>query len=128
MPLEGARVVDGKAFPCALEPCCKELGLDLTTCIKWIESTRDAIDGQLLQSGALIFRGFPIDTAEDFAALVEALGYPNFEYIGTSGKAVRPNSTWLEYQNYMLWHLSHRPNAPQAIHPSRESFVYLYLR
>ena len=41
--------------------------------------------------GAIMFRGFHIHTAEDFAAFTEALGYPNFAYEGAGGNAVRRN-------------------------------------
>jgi len=41
--------------------------------------------------GAIMFRGFPLHTAEDFAAFTQALGYPNFTYEGSGGNAVRRN-------------------------------------
>ena len=95
--LEGARSVTDSVmnlsyhFPTALEPCTSEVAADLDAALRWARDSRADIDEELVSTGALIFRGFPFDTAEDFAAFTDALGYPNFAYQGAGGNAVRKN-------------------------------------
>src|SRR5205823_8541424 len=43
--------------------------------------------------GAVLFRGFPLATAEDFDAFVAAFGLPNFPYSESLSNAVRVNRT-----------------------------------
>lgn len=93
-PLAGSRAVVDAAlgayqFPTALEPCTPDVATELGAALAWASRSADAIESRLSEVGALIFRGFPFDTAEDFAALTEALGYPNFAYEGAGGNAVR---------------------------------------
>lgn len=40
----------------------------------------DEIEAQLKSSGAVLFRGFPVDSAESFDRFSSAFGYPNFTY------------------------------------------------
>eukprot|EP00968_Pinguiococcus_pyrenoidosus_P024876 scaffold5138_cov251-Pinguiococcus_pyrenoidosus.AAC.13 len=53
----------------------------------FLEKHRRELDRLLTQHGALLFRGFPLPSATDFSAFVEALGYEDFPYVG--GAAVR---------------------------------------
>lgn len=94
--IEGARSVhDAVAgtyqFPTAIEPCTLDVATDVGAALDWVRRSKDAIESRLASTGALVFRGFPLDTAEDFAAFTDALGYPNFAYAGAGGNAVRKN-------------------------------------
>lgn len=68
-PLEGARTLHDSVtgasyhFPTALEPCTCDVATDLHTALEWTRRSRDAIESKLNATGALIFRGFPLDTA-----------------------------------------------------------------
>jgi len=80
------RDVDGVAFPLTLaasEPSQTE-AYDL---IRWIEGRRDEIFDYAEKHGAVLFRGFGVDTPDDFAGVVEAFDLDNMPYIG--GAAVR---------------------------------------
>lgn len=61
--------------------------------VAYIRSNLSALEEQLAKSGALLFRGFPIDTAETFDAFSAAFGYPNFTYQESLSNAVRINFT-----------------------------------
>ena len=63
----------------------------MSAALEGAAAARDAVEASLSEAGALVFRGFPIDAAEDFASFVEALAYPNFSYDGAGGNAVRRN-------------------------------------
>lgn len=94
--MEGARsvhdaVVGTYQFPTAIEPCTVDVATDVSAALEWVRRSKVAIESRLASTGALVFRGFPLDTAEDFAAFTDALGYPNFAYEGAGGNAVRKN-------------------------------------
>ena len=95
-PLDGGRsihddVLGTYQFPTLLEPCTRDVAADLGAALDWAHRSRYDIEARLAATGALVFRGFPIDSAEHFAKFVEALGYPNFAYQGAGGNAVRKN-------------------------------------
>ena len=95
-PLDGGRsihddVLGTYQFPTLLEPCTRDVAADLGAALDWAHRSRYDIEARLAATGALLFRGFPIDSAEHFAKFVEALGYPNFAYQGAGGNAVREN-------------------------------------
>jgi hypothetical protein len=76
---------DGKAFPKILSPT-KEIGTK-DQMLEWATQYKQELTIELRDQGAILFRGFPIDGAEDFNDFVEALGIENLPYIG--GAAVR---------------------------------------
>ena len=62
-------------------------------CAKWVETHKTELEAELERSGALLFRGFPIDSAESFDAFSAAFNYPNFTYKESLSNAVRINFT-----------------------------------
>lgn len=59
----------------------------------WARSHRAECLDQAARHGAVLFRGFPIVTAEDFDSFVAAFGLPNFPYDQSLSNAVRINRT-----------------------------------
>jgi Taurine catabolism dioxygenase TauD, TfdA family len=83
------RTFDGVPFPAVLSP-------NQATPLRTIAEFSDAIRAEkarvesLLKSrGAVLFRGFPVQTAADFNQVVEAFGYEELPYVG--GAAPRTN-------------------------------------
>ena len=62
-------------------------------CAKWIETHKSELEAELERSGALLFRGFPINSAETFDTFSAAFNYPNFTYKESLSNAVRINFT-----------------------------------
>ena len=60
---------------------------------QWVHANLAELEQTLEQSGALLFRGFPIDSAEDFDTFSAAFGYPSFTYQESLSNAVRINFT-----------------------------------
>jgi len=77
---------EGRAFPLTLAApsASKSTMADLTN---WIEGHADELFGRAMAHGAVLFHGFPVDTPDDFSAVVDALALENMPYIG--GAAVR---------------------------------------
>lgn len=59
----------------------------------WVKENIEGFEAELNNSGALLFRGFPINSAETFDAFSAAFGYPNFTYKESLSNAVRINFT-----------------------------------
>ena len=55
----------------------------------WIAEKAGQIEGQAAAHGAVLLRGLPLATPEDFDAAVAAFGLPNFTYEDSLSNAVR---------------------------------------
>ena len=60
---------------------------------EWIATNLKEIEAELRTSGAVLFRGFPVNSAETFDAFSAAFGYPSFTYKESLSNAVRINFT-----------------------------------
>ncbi|KAK1578055.1 hypothetical protein Q3G72_027159 [Acer saccharum] len=69
--------------PTTTVPCSASL------LVETIKSKKPFLDSLLHKTGAVLFRGFDIKTAEDFNDVVEAFGYEDLPYVG--GTAPRTN-------------------------------------
>ncbi|NCP64468.1 MAG: SyrP protein [Paraglaciecola sp.] len=65
----------------------------LAECRDWIAEHREELESTLRESGAILFRGFPMNSAETFDEFSSAFGYPNFTYQESLSNAVRINFT-----------------------------------
>lgn len=66
---------------------------NLAECQSWIRDNMALLEGELKNAGAILFRGFPVDSAETFDVFSNAFGYPNFTYKESLSNAVRINFT-----------------------------------
>jgi alpha-ketoglutarate-dependent taurine dioxygenase len=89
--IEGQQQHDGVAFPLVLE--CRTSKATLDDVAAWIAPQRDKLCEQAARYGAILFRGFPLATADDFDHFVAAFDLPNFPYEGSLSNAVRVNRT-----------------------------------
>lgn len=71
----------------------RSVNASLSETSEWIRENRDSLDAKARQCGAILFRGFPVRTAEDFDAFVAAFGFENFAYKESLSNAVRVNRT-----------------------------------
>ena len=62
-------------------------------CKQWIADNLQELEAKLSASGTILFRGFPVDSAETFDEFSNAFGYPNFTYKESLSNAVRINFT-----------------------------------
>ena len=79
------------AFPFVVE---NQTGLtEMSDVLNWLATESESFKHQLASAGAVLFRGFPIQTAEDFDAFSAVFGYGNFTYKESLSNAVRLNFT-----------------------------------
>jgi alpha-ketoglutarate-dependent taurine dioxygenase len=90
-PVPGQRTYNGQPFPLVLS--CRTTGPSLDAAAGWIAEHRGQLLRQASDHGAILFRGFPLRTAEDFDRFVTAFDLPNFAYDESLSNAVRVNRT-----------------------------------
>lgn len=61
--------------------------------VAFVKANQAELEAKLASSGALLFRGFPLDSAEVFDVFSAGFGYPNFTYQESLSNAVRINFT-----------------------------------
>jgi alpha-ketoglutarate-dependent taurine dioxygenase len=76
----------GGLFPYAL---AGQSSVSLSESVAWLESNRAELLNRASKHGAVLFRGFPVATAEDFDRFVAAFHLPNFRYEDSLSNAVR---------------------------------------
>lgn len=63
-------------FPLVIEPGVQDIRLEL-----WAASNRDFIEEQLLKHGAILFRGFNVESLKDFGEFVRAISPELLDYL-----------------------------------------------
>jgi hypothetical protein len=81
---------NGEVFPLVLA-CQTAASLEAST--HWVHENRVRLIDQAAQHGAILFRGFPLATPQDFDAFVSAFDLTNFAYDQSLSNAVRVNKT-----------------------------------
>ncbi|GAB2222277.1 hypothetical protein Droror1_Dr00013485 [Drosera rotundifolia] len=74
---------NGTRFPLILTPTPNSK--TLTSFLSSIQSQKPHLQSLLNQAGAVLFRGFDVESASDFDRVVEAFGYGEFPYVGGVG-------------------------------------------
>lgn len=82
---------DGEPFPLGVE--CRSPNASLEEAAAWIGRESNSLSEQARRHGAILFRGFPLRTAQDFDRFVAAFGLPAFTYEDSMSNAVRVNKT-----------------------------------
>jgi hypothetical protein len=87
----GQQSVNGHVFPLVYE--CRDVGAPLLDTVEWVRAQRDQLLDQVAQHGAILFRGFPMTSPQDFDTFVAGFELPNFPYYESLSNAVRVNWT-----------------------------------
>jgi hypothetical protein len=85
--LPGQQSYAGQKFPLAL--AWRGATDDWPAALAWLGEHRRELDAQATRHGALLFRGFPAASPEDFDAFIRAFDYRNFMYEDSLSNAVR---------------------------------------
>jgi len=82
---------DDSVFPLVVTPPTTNMSLEQS--MTWIAENLSQLELELASAGAILFRGFPINSAETFDAFSAAFGYASFTYKESLSNAVRINFT-----------------------------------
>lgn len=108
--------------PLWIEPVEAALRKDIDAAVRWMGEHKAAIEAALLEFGAIVWRGFPVASSEDFAALLGDFDEFSQGYAGgttvrsaISGKVMEATRTPEEV--YILLHqeMSYLPGNPRLI-------------
>lgn len=92
LPSPEQRVFDGVSCPLVLK--CSKDDLKLADCVSWIEENQKELEALLAEHGTVLFRGFPLDSAEDLDMFVKAFkGWKDLSYTDSLSFAVRTHLT-----------------------------------
>ncbi|KAK1362872.1 Clavaminate synthase [Heracleum sosnowskyi] len=80
---------NGITFPAVLSPNPEKISQNKSSFSSAIKSSASALESLLSETGAVLFRGFPVLSASDFNDVVEAFGFLELPYVG--GIAPRSN-------------------------------------
>jgi alpha-ketoglutarate-dependent taurine dioxygenase len=84
--VEGQQRHDEQVFPLAF---AHEGDASLDAAAEWIAANRRELCEKAAQHGAVLFRGFPLSSPQDFDRFVAAFDLPNFPYEESLSNAVR---------------------------------------
>jgi hypothetical protein len=87
----GLQTYDGEPFPLVL--ACTTAGVTLDDSVAWVSEHAEELCEKASRHGAVLFRGFPLRTAEDFDRFLSAFGLDSFPYEDSLSNAVRVNRT-----------------------------------
>src|SRR6218665_3398343 len=76
------KVFDGLLFPLILSPTDAFQDMEAKFWNAWVKKNIKVIDNLLLKYGAILFRGFPFDTPNEFDEFTKAFGYNPFRNVG----------------------------------------------
>ncbi|GJN34174.1 hypothetical protein PR202_gb22818 [Eleusine coracana subsp. coracana] len=92
---EGQKTIEGEQMPLVLIPSKEE---EDRTChealIAAVKANREWLEGKVIANSAVLLRGFDIRDAEEFNAVVEALGWPDIRYVGPAPRTHVHGRVW----------------------------------
>lgn len=89
--VEGQQHHGDTVFPFVFQ--CQDPSASLDAAADWVKGKRAELLRLATQNGAVLLRGFPVSSAEDFDVLIRSLELPNFPYEKSLSNAVRINRT-----------------------------------
>ena len=120
--IDEQKIIDGRVFPLALFPSEEHSKDDLLT---WAKENQEWLRKKLLEYGALLLRGFRVDSPHDFEELIDVAGFPRMPYIG--GAAPRSSVT-----SRVLTSNESPPTEPIPFHhemaqvPNPPAYIFFY--
>ena len=89
--LPSQHIYDGVEFPFMLE--CLNAAATLSSTLKWLQTEKTRLIEQVEEHGAILFRGFPLESPGDFDQFIASFDFENFSYNRSLSNAVRINYT-----------------------------------
>ena len=69
-------------FPLIIKPSDPDIAKEKSNFLKWVSTHGEELHNKLIQHGAILFRGFPVESANDFEAMLNHSRYKNMPYVG----------------------------------------------
>lgn len=114
----------GGGFPLFVEPASDRLRTSIQDAAGWLAQHREQFDRVLADAGAVVLRGFPVDTTDDFQALTEHLPPLEMGYAGGNAPraAIKGNVMESTRADKSLLIYLHQEMAYNPQYPSKVAF------
>lgn len=89
--LQEQKQVNGRDFPLLVTPGNDADALSFESLPAWFERNKAELHTKLIEHGAILLRGFPVDSPEAFEKMLDLTDYKNMPYVG--GAAPRTQVT-----------------------------------
>jgi len=89
--IEEQKQVNGLDFPLVVLPPDDQVASERAAFDRWMADHKNELHQRLIQHGAILFRGFPVPSADAFEAFLDQTDYHNMPYVG--GAAPRTQVT-----------------------------------
>ncbi|MDF1840867.1 MAG: TauD/TfdA family dioxygenase [Rubripirellula sp.] len=89
--VDGQQTHGGTVFPFAY--ICGDSAETIDSTVDWVSSQRDKLLELATKHGAVLLRGFPVQGADDFDVIIQALSLDNFPYEKSLSNDLRVNRT-----------------------------------
>jgi alpha-ketoglutarate-dependent taurine dioxygenase len=89
--LKEQKQVNGLDFPLLIENDATLKSQNKDQFLTWVQDNKTELQDKLIQHGAVLFRGFPLDSAAEFEQMLDHTDYINMPYVG--GAAPREQVT-----------------------------------
>lgn len=76
------KTVYGLDFPLVVTPHNEAVAKDKTAFNQWINENREELQALLVKYGAILFRGFPVENADEFEDHLNHTSFQNMPYVG----------------------------------------------
>ncbi|SBS37733.1 Taurine catabolism dioxygenase TauD, TfdA family [Marinomonas spartinae] len=83
--------VNGLDFPLLVTPPNHDVQKDEPSFLDWVSENKAELHDLLIKHGAILFRGFPVDSSQSFEDMLNQTDYENMPYVG--GAAPREKVT-----------------------------------
>ena len=74
--------VNGRDFPLVVAPHNDAVANDASAFDAWVSEQQEALKAQLIEHGAILFRGFPVTDADAFERHLDHTSFKNMPYVG----------------------------------------------
>lgn len=89
--IEQQKQVNGRDFPLVVLPPNDQVATDVEQFHAWLAANKGELHIKLIEHGAILFREFPVTSADAFEAMLDQTDYQNMPYVG--GAAPRTQVT-----------------------------------
>jgi alpha-ketoglutarate-dependent taurine dioxygenase len=89
--LKEQKQVNGLDFPLLVTPHNKNVQQDKKSFQNWVSANKEQLHELLIKHGAVLFRGFPVESSDEFEQMLDQTNYKNMPYVG--GAAPREQVT-----------------------------------
>ncbi|CAN6195611.1 unnamed protein product [Urochloa humidicola] len=95
---DGQKTIDGEQMPLVLTPTTTAGNKDHTSheaLVSALRANREWLEGKVISNSAVLLRGFDVRDAVEFDSVVDAMGWPDIQYVGPAPRTHVHGRIWI---------------------------------